>query len=91
MLPSFAARLEVDVAGALVEGVLQQPVDDADDVLVVGVELAGAAQLHQLLEVLHARQRAAPCDSLAPLTELGQRVELDQVAAGCRAGWRSRA
>jgi hypothetical protein len=36
-LADFAARLQVDVAGALLEGVLQQPVDDADDVLVVGV------------------------------------------------------
>ena len=50
-----APRLEVDVAGALVEGVLPQPVDDVDDVLVVGVELAvGLAQLDQLLEVADA-------------------------------------
>ena len=44
-------RLDVDVAGALLECVLQQPVDDMDDVAVVGVELAGCAQLDQLLEV----------------------------------------
>src|SRR3989344_5305231 len=32
----LAARLEVDVGGALVEGVLPQPVDHLDDALVVG-------------------------------------------------------
>jgi hypothetical protein len=37
-----APRLDVDVAGALLEGVLPQPVDDVDDVAVVGVELAVA-------------------------------------------------
>jgi hypothetical protein len=47
----IAPRLDVDVAGALLEGVLPQPVDDVDDVLVVGVELAVAlAQFDQLLE-----------------------------------------
>ena len=38
-MPMLAPRLDVDVARALVEGVLPQPVDDVDDVLVVGVEL----------------------------------------------------
>ena len=33
-----APRLHVDVAGALIECVLPQPVDDVDDVLVVGVD-----------------------------------------------------
>ena len=47
----IAARLDVDVAGALVESVLQQPVDQTHDVLVVGIELAAGAQLYQLLEV----------------------------------------
>jgi hypothetical protein len=46
-----APRLQVDVAGALVEGVLPQPVDHLHHALVVGVELlVAAAQLHQLLE-----------------------------------------
>ncbi|KKD56798.1 hypothetical protein VM57_19575 [Stenotrophomonas maltophilia] len=40
----------MDVRGALFVGVLQQPVDDVHDVLVVGIDVAGAAQLHQLLE-----------------------------------------
>ena len=30
---------------------MQQPVDDADDMLVVGRELAAAPELHELLEV----------------------------------------
>ncbi len=43
------ARLEVDVAGALVEGVVQQVVDRSDHVLVVvRRELVVAAQLHEL-------------------------------------------
>ena len=39
-MPDVAARLHVDVARALVEGVLPQPVDEVDDVVVVGVERA---------------------------------------------------
>ncbi len=35
---------------ALFVGVLQQPIDDMHDVLVVGVDIAGAAQLYQLFE-----------------------------------------
>jgi hypothetical protein len=46
----LAPRLQVDVAGALVEGVLPQPVHHLDHALVVGVELRLRAQLHQLLE-----------------------------------------
>ena len=50
-----AARLEVDVAGALVEGVLPQPVDHLHHALVVGVELlVAAAQLDELLEARDA-------------------------------------
>jgi hypothetical protein len=45
------ARLDVDVAGALVEGVLQQPVDDVDDVGVVGLGALQRAELEHLLEV----------------------------------------
>ena len=47
----FAPRFEVDVRSALLEGVLEQPVDDVHHVLVVGVELAGARQFDQLLEI----------------------------------------
>jgi hypothetical protein len=60
----FAPRLDVDVAGALLEGVLPEPVDDVDDVLVVGVELACCcAQFDQLFEVRRqpgARPRLPP-------------------------------
>ena len=75
-----APRLEMDVARALVVGVLQQPVDDADDVLVVGVEFAAPAEVDQLLQIgdvaggpgLRARRLAH---------RARQRVELHQVAA----------
>ena len=44
-------RFNVDIRGALLESVLQQPVDDVDDVRVVGVELTiGAPEIDQLLE-----------------------------------------
>jgi hypothetical protein len=48
----IAPRLDVDVRGALLESILPEPIDDAHDVLVVGIELLVAlAQLDQLLEV----------------------------------------
>jgi hypothetical protein len=50
----------VDVGGALFEGVLPQPVDDVDDVLVVGIDLLVAlAQFDQLFEVV-AQARSLP-------------------------------
>ena len=52
----LAPRLDVNIRRALLEGILQEPVDDIDDVLVVGIELTvGAAEFNQLLE---RRQRA---------------------------------
>ena len=45
------ARLQMDVAGALFEGELQQPIDDVYDVLVVRADVAALAQLQQLFEV----------------------------------------
>jgi hypothetical protein len=57
----IAPRLDVDVAGALLERVLPEPVDDGDDVLVVGVELLVAlAQFDQLLEVRRAARLTSP-------------------------------
>ncbi|MNE24215.1 hypothetical protein D3C80_1174990 [compost metagenome] len=38
-LALFAAWFQVDIAGALLDGVLQQPVDDMHDVRVVGAGL----------------------------------------------------
>ncbi len=73
-------RLDMDVAGPLLEGVLPEPVDDADDVLVVGVELAvGPAQLHELLEIRQARRRLVPRLHRL-LHRAGEVVELHQVA-----------
>jgi hypothetical protein len=74
----LAPRLEVDVAGALVEGVLPQPVDHLHHALVVGVELlVAAAQLHQLLE---ARQRGGLAGLGGRAHRARQRVELGGVA-----------
>ena len=53
-LPLFAARLQVNIAGALGKGVLQQPVDDLHDRPFVGTRLAAPAQFQQLLEVENA-------------------------------------
>ena len=68
----LAARLDVDVARALLEGVLPQPVDHAHDVRVVGVELLVAlAELDQLLEVRQAAEPPA-CSCCAPLIDLAR-------------------
>src|SRR5690554_7741788 len=53
--PHFAARLDVNVAGALVVGVLQQPIDDFYDVLVIGIRICGSPQIDQLLKVSNGR------------------------------------
>ena len=54
-----AARLQVDVAGTLVKGVLPEPVHHLDHALVVGVELLVAlAQLHQLFKAVATRAAA---------------------------------
>ncbi len=74
-----APRLEMDVAGALLERVLEQPVADVDDVLVVGVELAAAAELHQLLEVGNVVVAAAVI-GLRAFHRTREIVEFDQVA-----------
>jgi len=75
----FTARLDVDIARPLIEGVLPQPVDDVDDVLVVRVELAiGLAELDKLLEI--RKLRAIVAALVRPLDRLGEIVELDDVA-----------
>ena len=67
----LAPRLDVDVARALLEGVLPQPVDHAHDVRVVGVELlVGLAELDQLLEV--GQPRGPACFCPAPLIDLAR-------------------
>ncbi len=75
----FAARLDVDITGALVEGVLEQPVDDVDDVRVVGIRLLIAgAEVEQLLEVAGAADLLIGGGGAAD--RLGQAVELDREA-----------
>ena len=46
-----ALGLDVDVAGALVEGVVEEVLHGVDDVLVVGLDLRRALEPHELLEV----------------------------------------
>ncbi len=71
-----ALRFEVDVRGALIERVLPEPVDDVDDVLVVGIELAVAgAHFDQLLEIVAQRGVGGALVARA-LDRLGQREEL---------------
>ncbi|MNF91695.1 hypothetical protein D3C84_743060 [compost metagenome] len=65
----------MDVAGALLVGVLEQPVDDVDDVRVVGVRfLVGRAELEQLFEVADAADLLVHRAGAAH--RLGQAVEL---------------
>ncbi|MNX75262.1 hypothetical protein D3C86_1067280 [compost metagenome] len=78
----LAARLQVDVAGALVEGVLPQPVDHLHHALVIGVELLVAlAQFDQLLE---ARAAGVAAGLLRGAHRLGEREELGRVALDVR-------
>ena len=81
----LAARLQVDVAGALVKRVLPQPVHHLHHTLVVGIELLVAfAQLHQLLKTAATRVAAR---LLRRAHRLGQRKELGRVAVNVlRAG-----
>ena len=70
----------MDVGRALLEGVLQQPVDDVHHVAVVGADLAGLAQFEQLLEV---EQRAGVTVTLGIARQLDRAlhaVELAEVA-----------
>ena len=78
----------MDVAGALVEGVLPQPVDDLDHALVVGVELLVAlAELDQLLEAGARRDLAG---LLRRAHRLAPARRTRSCSARSRAGWRPR-
>ena len=48
---TLAPGFEMDITGPLVEGVLQQPVNDMNDMLVAGIEPAGPAQGDQLFKI----------------------------------------
>ena len=74
-----AARLDMDVTCALLESVLPQPVDDGDDMLVIGVERAIAApQFNQLFEIGRTGATDVATLGCAP-HRLRQTVELDHV------------
>ena len=89
-MPDVAPRLDVDVGCALLERVLPQPVDDVDDVLVVGVEMAVPAELDQLLEIVGEREVAAR--ALLRLLHRPREIEeLADVAPDVRPGSRTRA
>ena len=79
-ITGIPAWLQVDVAGALIEGVLQQPVDDAHDVLIVGVKFTGFSELHQLLEIAHAADWRRPAVFGGSGDRAADGVELGQVA-----------
>ena len=51
----ITSRLEMDVRGALLERVLQQPVDDVHDMPVINAEIAGLAELDELFEIEQGR------------------------------------
>jgi hypothetical protein len=44
-LADRAAGFYMDIRGALVKGVLQQPVDDLDHVLVIGIRMFAGAKI----------------------------------------------
>jgi len=72
----LATRLDVDIAGSLLKGVLEQPVDDVDDVRVVGVRfLIAGAEVEKLLEIADAADFLIGTTGAAD--RLGQAVELD--------------
>jgi len=62
--PDLAPRLEMDVAGALVERILKQPVDDVDHMRVVGLDLAASSTNCSKLDT----SGAAPPARAAPFT-----------------------
>ncbi len=79
----LAAGFDMDVAGPLLKGVLEQPVDDIDDVRIVGIRLLVAGpQFQQLLEVAQATGflfAAGAADRLGQAIELqGQALDVQR-------------
>src|SRR5262245_26095424 len=69
----------MNIARALLESKVEQPVADVNDVLVVGIELSAATELHELLEI--GDLAVGPLVLLAcALHRAGEVVELDDVA-----------
>ena len=77
-----APRLDMDVAGPLVEGVLQKPVDDLHDVRVVRLRRLHGAKLEHLLEVRDGRHLDAGLGRL--LRRPRNRVELELITREIR-------
>ena len=51
----IATRLDVNIRCALIKRILPEPIDERDNVMVVGIQRApGLAELDQLLEVIDA-------------------------------------
>ena len=75
----FAPRLDVNVRRALFEGVLPQPIDDAHDMLIVGIKMSMFAQLDQLFEIA-CEIEVALRRVLRALHRARQVVELAQIA-----------
>ena len=76
----IAPWLDMDIAGALLERVLQQPVDNIDDVLVVGIGLLHRSQLQHLLEVGHPGTSVSPVGATGPVYRAGHGIKLGGVA-----------
>ena len=71
----LTAGLQVDIAGALFKGVLKQPVDDIDDVRIVGIRFPLAcAQGQQLFEI--GRRAGLLIVEYSPIDRFGQLEKL---------------
>src|SRR5437762_7781216 len=75
----IAPRLDVNDRRALFEGVLPQPIDDAHDMLIVGIKMSMLAQLDQLFEIA-CEIEVALRRVLRALHRARQVVELAQIA-----------
>src|SRR6185436_2436254 len=75
----IAPRLDVNIARTFFERILQKPIHQPDDMLVVGVEFAAGAKLDQLLEIGDVGQRRA-VQLTGALDRTREIVELHQEA-----------
>ena len=77
-----AAGLDVDIAGALLEGVVEQPVDDVDHVGIIGVRRLELPEFQKLLEVGDGGDFASV--PLRPGHRTRHGVELERIAGDVR-------
>src|SRR3989344_9523497 len=70
--PNIAARLQMDITGALFERIFEYPVHDINHMLLVGVQITILAKLNQLPKILHT-------NNLPALTRSGQADGISQV------------